>query len=49
MKAICIGHADYGSTWRQKDLDLVSSKEFKALLKRNNIILINWGQIRDLM
>jgi len=49
MQAICKGHDDYGSSWRQKDLDLVSSPEFKDLLKTNHIILIGWGQIRDLM
>jgi predicted glycoside hydrolase/deacetylase ChbG (UPF0249 family) len=49
MKAISNGHDDYGSTWRQHDLDLIQSREFKDLLKGNKIILINWGQIRDLM
>jgi hypothetical protein len=49
MQAICKGHDDYGSSWRQKDLDLVSSPEFKDLLKDNHIILIGWKQIRDLM
>ena len=47
MRAISTG--DYGSEWRQRDLDLVQSKEFKDLLKANNIILITWGQIRDLI
>ena len=49
LKAICKGHDDYGSAWRQKDLDLILSSEFKDLLKKNNVILIRWGQIRDLM
>jgi hypothetical protein len=49
LKAICKGHEDYGSAWRQKDLDLVNSEEFKKLLKANNIILIDWGQVRDVM
>jgi len=49
MRAITIGHPDYGSEWRQKDLDLLLSAEFKELLKKNKIILIKWGQIRDLM
>jgi hypothetical protein len=43
------GHDDYGSTWRQNDLDVVSGKEFKELLKDNNIILTGWKQICDLM
>jgi chitin disaccharide deacetylase len=49
MQAISKGHDDYGSAWRQHDLDLVSSPEFKELLKTNHIILIGWRQIRDLM
>jgi hypothetical protein len=49
MQAISKGHDDYGSAWRQHDLDLVLSNEFKDLLKTNHIILIGWGQIRDLM
>src|ERR1035437_5793150 len=49
MQAISKGHDDYGSAWRQHDLDLISGTEFKDLLKSNHIILIGWRQIRDLM
>jgi predicted glycoside hydrolase/deacetylase ChbG (UPF0249 family) len=49
MQAISKGHDAYGSTWRQHDLDLVLNREFKDLLKTNNVILIGWKQIRDLM
>jgi chitin disaccharide deacetylase len=49
MQAISKGLDDYGSAWRQHDLDLVSSPEFKELLKTNHIVLIGWRQIRDLM
>jgi predicted glycoside hydrolase/deacetylase ChbG (UPF0249 family) len=49
MKSICKGHDDYGSAWRQHDLDLVTSSEFKNLLKQNHVVLIGWKQIRDVM
>jgi predicted glycoside hydrolase/deacetylase ChbG (UPF0249 family) len=49
MEAITKGHDGYGAAWRQHDLDLVSDPEFKSLLKKNNVILIGWKQIRDLM
>jgi hypothetical protein len=49
MKAICTGHDDFGSKWRQNDLDLVTSKEFAELLKANNIRLITWRQVKDVM
>ena len=40
MQAISKGHDDYGSAWRQHDLDMISGTEFKDLLKSNHIILI---------
>jgi hypothetical protein len=49
LKAITKGHPDYNSAWRQKDLDLVTSKAFIDLIKKNNIILIGWKQVRDVM
>ena len=49
MKAISEGHDDYGSKWRQNDLDYVLSSDFKDLIKANNIILITWREVRDLM
>lgn len=49
MQAITSGHPDYGSEWRQNDLDMVTGNEFKQLLSSNHIILIGWKQIRDLM
>lgn len=49
MQAISEGHDDYGSAWRQHDLNMVQSPEFKELLKKNGIILITWRQISDVM
>ena len=49
MKAIAGTQVDFGSAWRQKDLDYVLSKEFKDALKKNNIILITWKQIKETM
>ena len=49
MKAICTGHDDFGSKWRQNDLDMVTSSEFSDLLKANKIILITWRQVKDVM
>jgi chitin disaccharide deacetylase len=49
MRNICRRHMDYGSQWRQKDLDLVKSAEFKKLLADNNVILISWGDVKKAM
>lgn len=47
MRAIAVDHEDYGSAWRQKDLDLLMSDEFKKLLKDNNVQLVTWREIQD--
>jgi predicted glycoside hydrolase/deacetylase ChbG (UPF0249 family) len=49
IKAISIDHPDYGAAWRQRDLDYVTSNEFKNLLKQNDIHLITWGDIQKVM
>ena len=48
IKAIC-GGVDYGSEWRQKDLDFVTGNELKEMLKANNIKLITWRQVGEAM
>lgn len=48
-KAVMINHADFGSTWRQNDLNTLLSKEFKDALKDNNIKLITWKEISSLL
>jgi len=47
MQAVAIDHADFGSTWRQNDLNTVMSKEFKSALKKHNIKLITWKKIKE--
>jgi predicted glycoside hydrolase/deacetylase ChbG (UPF0249 family) len=47
MQAIAVNHPDYGSAWRQRDLDFVSSEEFRALLREHDVKLVSWGRIRD--
>lgn len=47
MKAITIDHPDWGSAWRQEDFDFFTSADCKELLKKNNIVLVTWREIRD--
>lgn len=47
MKAITIDHPDWGSAWRQEDFDFFTSAACNALLKKNNIVLVTWREIRD--
>lgn len=37
MQAVTIDHPDFGAAWRQRDYDVVMSKEFKDLIDKRNI------------
>jgi hypothetical protein len=47
MQAVTVAHPDYGSAWRQADLDFFTSDECRQLLKDQKIQLITWKEIRD--
>lgn len=47
MKAVTIDHPDWGAAWRQEDFDFFTSAACKDLLKKNNIVLVTWREIRD--
>ncbi|MEZ5069942.1 MAG: polysaccharide deacetylase family protein [Bacteroidales bacterium] len=49
MQGIAVNHPDFGSQWRQKDLDYLTGPAFRAKLKEENIQLVSWGQIKDLL
>ena len=49
MQGITVNHPDFGSAWRQKDLDFVTSQQFRDLLKARDIKLVSWGQVREAM
>ena len=49
LQAVTANHAPWGSAWRQRDYDVVSSPEFKKALKDNNVILIKWRDLQKLV
>lgn len=49
LQAVMVDHADYGSAWRQRDYDFVSSSEFTKALKENHIILVKWKDMQRLV
>ena len=49
LRAVTVNHEPYGSAWRQRDLDLVSSAEWKQALKDNKIVLVTWREIQNAM
>ncbi len=49
LQAVTVGHPDYGSAWRQRDYDVVTSPEFKKALQDNHVILIKWKDLQKLV
>ena len=49
LRAVTVDHPEYGSLWRQLDYDVFNSDEFKKVLKDNDIKLVTWGEIRDVI
>jgi predicted glycoside hydrolase/deacetylase ChbG (UPF0249 family) len=47
MKGVSIDHPDYGAAWRQEDFDFFTSDACRELLKKNNIVVVTWREIRD--
>ncbi len=48
MRAVMVDHPDYGSVWRQRDFDVVSSPEFKKALQDNHIVSVKWKDLQKL-
>ena len=46
LQAVTLDHPDYGSAWRQRDYDLVTSPEFKKALEQNHVILVKWKDLK---
>jgi predicted glycoside hydrolase/deacetylase ChbG (UPF0249 family) len=45
LQAVAVDHPDYGSAWRQRDYDFVTSPEFKKAIEENHIILVKWKDL----
>jgi predicted glycoside hydrolase/deacetylase ChbG (UPF0249 family) len=48
LQAITEGHPAYGSAWRQRDFEVMTSPEFHKALEDNHVILIGWKEIKNL-
>ena len=49
LQAVTLDHPDFGSAWRQRDYDLVTSPEFKKALQENHVILVKWKDLKKLV
>jgi hypothetical protein len=45
MRGVAFNHPDWGSEWRQRDFEFVTSEAFRKLLQENNIKLVTWREI----
>jgi len=48
LQAVTVNHEPYGSAWRQRDYDVVTSPEFKKALRDNHVILVTWRELQKL-
>jgi predicted glycoside hydrolase/deacetylase ChbG (UPF0249 family) len=49
MRGVAFNHPDWGSEWRQRDFQFVTSEAFRKLLQENNVKLVTWREVSKLM
>jgi predicted glycoside hydrolase/deacetylase ChbG (UPF0249 family) len=47
MQAVTVNHPDYGSAWRQRDFDVITSPSFQEALRDHGVTLIGWKTIGE--
>jgi len=45
MEGTTYAHPDWGAAWRQHDLDMVKSAEFRQFLKEQGFVLVGWKEL----
>ena len=45
MRGTTWDHPDWGAAWRQRDLDMVKSVEFRQFLKEQGFVLVTWKEL----
>lgn len=48
LQAVTVDHEPYGSAWRQRDYDVVTSAEFRKALQDNHVVLVRWQDLQKL-
>lgn len=49
MQGITVEHPNFGAEWRQIDYDYFTSIECRSLIEKNNIQMITWRTIKDVL
>jgi len=47
LKGMTIDHPEWGNEWRQKDYDFFTSDSCVKILKKENIQLVTWRQVKE--
>jgi len=48
LQAVTVDHEPYGSAWRQRDYDVVTSPEFRKALQDNHVIVVGWRDLQKI-
>jgi len=48
-QAVMVNHPDWGAAWRQREMEAISSPEFRRALEENHVLLIGWREIKKLL
>jgi predicted glycoside hydrolase/deacetylase ChbG (UPF0249 family) len=48
LQAVMVNHEPYGSAWRQRDYDIVTSAEFRKALQDHKVILVTWRDLQKI-
>ena len=48
LQAVMIDHPDFGSAWRQRDYEFVTSAGFRKALEENHTVLLKWKDLKKL-
>lgn len=46
LRAVTVHHQPYGSAWRQRDYEVVTSPEFRKALREHHVILVGWKDLK---
>jgi predicted glycoside hydrolase/deacetylase ChbG (UPF0249 family) len=46
LQAVMVDHEPYGSAWRQRDYEVVTSPEFRKALQDHRVIVVTWRELQ---
>jgi chitin disaccharide deacetylase len=49
LQAVTLDHPAFGSAWRQRDYEFVTSPEFKKMLEESHVVLVQWKDLQKLL